>query len=72
MKKYILDRFEENFAVLEMPDGGTVDVEKNLLPNAKKGDVVIFENGVYRVDEKLTLERKAIISEKMKKLFENG
>lgn len=69
MKQYIVDRFEENFVVLEMKEGGTVDIEKQLLPNAKKGDVVVFENGVYRTDEKLTLERKARISEKMKKLF---
>lgn len=69
MKKYIIDRFEENFAVLEKEEGGTVDVERHLLPGAKKGDVIIEKDGKYFVDEKLTKERKAAIAEKVRRLL---
>ena len=64
--KYIVDRFEEDFAVLEKESGGTIDVDIRFLPGAKKGDVVVEEDGVYRIDENLTKERKASV---MKKLF---
>ena len=70
MEKYIVDRFEGDFAVLEKEIGETVDVCKELLPYAKEGDVLIFENGVYRVDNEETQKRKAMIEEKFRKLFE--
>ena len=69
MEKYIVDRFEENFAVLEKESGGTIDVDKTLLPGAKEGDVVIFENGTYSVSEDETKKRKAFMAEKIKRLF---
>ena len=70
MKKFIIDRFEEEFAVLEKDEGGTVDVPRIKIPDAKEGDVILLENGVYTIDEAETLKRKEIIAEKMKKLFE--
>ena len=70
--KYIIDRFEEDFAVLEKEDGGTVDVKITLLPDVKEGDVIVEKNGVYFVDENATAERKACIDEKIKRLFGLG
>ena len=69
MEKYILDRFEENFAVLEKKSGGTIDVNIDLIENAKEGDVIVEKDGKYFVDEKATLERKALMEEKRKRLF---
>ncbi len=69
MKRYIVDRIEENFVVLERETGGSIDVKRELLPNAERGDVLTEENGLFRIDEKETLERKKRISEKMNKLF---
>lgn len=69
MEKFIVDRFEENFAVLEREAGGTVDVDKYLLPEAKTGDVIILENGMYRIDKDETAQRKACIKEKMERLL---
>ena len=69
MEKYIVDRIEGKIAVLENEDGSMKDVEAALIENCREGSVVIFENGVYKTDEELTLERKNIISKKMKKLF---
>ncbi len=72
MNQFVIDRFEENFAVLENEAGETVDVDKSLLLNAKEGDVVVLENNLYRVDKALTQERHRMIQEKMKRLFNRG
>ena len=71
MEKYIVDRFEENFAVLEKEAGGTVDVPVSELPPLSEGDVVFFENGTYHKDSEETEKRKKMIAEKMRKLFGN-
>ena len=70
MERYIVDRFEENFIVLEKETGGSIDIKRELLPHVQRGDVLTKEDGVFRIDERETLERKARISEKMNKLFE--
>lgn len=70
MEKYIVDRFEEEYLILEKETGETLDVLKKEIANAKKGDVVIFENGKYTVDREETELRKKIIAEKLRKLFE--
>lgn len=70
MEKYIVDRFEEGYLVLEKETGETIDVLKEEIPDAQKGDVVIFENGKYTVNKEETIARKKIIAEKLRKLFE--
>ncbi len=67
--KYILDRFEEEFAVLEKETGGTVNISKSFLQNAKEGDVIIEIDGEYLVDERATNKRKTRVEEKIKRLF---
>ena len=64
MEKYIVDRFEEDFIVLEKETGGSIDIKRELLPDAEIGDVLTEENGVFLIDEEETLERKKRISEK--------
>ena len=70
MEKYIVDRFEEEYLVLEKETGETIDIPKEEIPDAQKGDVVIFKNGKYTVDREETVARKKIIAEKLRKLFE--
>ncbi len=70
MEKYIVDRFEGDFAVLEKESGGTIDVPKKNIPDAKEGDVLILVNGIYKVSLEETQIRKELIAEKMRKLFE--
>lgn len=72
MERYIIDRFEGDFAVLESEKGGTIDVLKADLPHVEEGDVLVFENGFYRVDKEETLKRRELIAEKMRKLFEKN
>ena len=69
MEKYIIDRFEGDFAVLEKEDGGTVDIKRELLENAREGDVIIFFDGKYIVDAEATQMRRKNIEDKMRRLF---
>jgi len=36
----IIDRFESEFAVVELPNKNTIDVPSILFPDAKEGDVI--------------------------------
>lgn len=70
MNTYIIDRFEGDTAVLEGKGGAMCDVPKaHLPPEAKRGDVLVEENGVFRVDAAATRQREEIIRRKMDDLF---
>lgn len=64
--KIIVDRFEGEYAVVEIEDGKCVNIPKILVPTAKEGDVVKIE-----VDNQETEERKKHIQELMNNLFED-
>lgn len=64
--KVIIDRFEGDFAVVEIEIGKCVNIPKILIPNAKEGDVIKIE-----IDKKETLERKKHIQELMNNVFED-
>jgi hypothetical protein len=38
--KVIIDRFEGDYAIIELPDLLFVDVPRVLIPNAEEGDVI--------------------------------
>lgn len=69
MEKYIIDRFESSFAVLEKENGTTTNVEASLLGDAKEGDVVIFDGESYTIDKEETRLRRERIKDKMGKIF---
>lgn len=63
--KIIVDRFEGEKAVLELPTGEFVDVVKRLLPqNAKEGSVISII-----CDEEATEERREAARKKMNDIF---
>lgn len=71
MRKFVLDRIEENKAVLECENGESVTLEiKALPPNIKEGDVLVFGEGSYFLNEKETEERRQKIKNLMDLLFE--
>ena len=54
----IIDRFEGEFAVCEA-DGVIKDIPLSLIAQeAFEGDVLIFENGIYKTDRQATEQRK--------------
>ena len=63
--KVIIDRFEGEYAVVEMPDRSMVDVPRVLFGGAKVGDVVNIT-----VDSEETQLRKADVGARFRNLFE--
>jgi len=65
--KLIIDRFEGDFAVIELPDGRMVDCPKVMLPqNAKEGSILNIS-----IDEAATTEKLQKVTEKMNRLFKD-
>lgn len=63
--RYIIDRFEESYAVCETEQGEYINIKRNELPkDAREGDIIIQEESVYTVDLIETEKRK----ERIKKL----
>ena len=65
--KIIIDRFEGNIAVVELPGGKTIDCPKELFPNdAKEGSVITI-----LVDESATNEKLQKNTDRMNRLFKD-
>lgn len=62
----IIDRFEGDIAVLELPDATFVNMPRVLLPDAKEGDVVRIE-----IDRQETEARAKRIKGLMDSLWED-
>ncbi len=69
--EYIIDRFEENFAVCQNTVSEKIEnIESNLIPKeAREGDVIVFTDGKYFLDSEKTKERKKMIEEKFNSLW---
>ncbi len=48
--RFIVDRIEDNKAVVELPDGEMLAIPAVLLENAKEGDAVVLTIEKERVD----------------------
>lgn len=69
--RYIIDRFEGNFAVCEAPDRTMATIERAVLPqDAAEGDILTFENGEYVLLKEETQKRREAIRKKMDALWE--
>ena len=67
----IVDRFEEEYVVLEQEDKTTIDVERSKFPaDIQAGDVVYLEDGRYLIDAEATIERAQKIQVMMDDLWE--
>ncbi len=63
----IIDRFESEFAVIEIKKGNKVIIPKILLPaEAKEGDTICIT-----IDTEGTAKREAVLRNKLNGLFED-
>lgn len=63
--KFVIDRFEGDFAVVELQDGSIAQIPRVVIPsNAKEGDIILL---IVEVDE--TANKKASIEREMESLF---
>ena len=71
MKRFTVDRIEEDKAVLECENGDCVTLEVKSLPkNIKEGDVFCFEENSYFLDKEETEKRRQKIKSLMDSLFD--
>lgn len=69
--RYIIDRFEGNYAVCEDENKNMVNIERNKLPlPAKEGDVLSVEGNDIKIDIQETEARKQKIKKMMDSLWE--
>lgn len=70
MKRFIVDRFEGDKAVLECENGETAVFERRSLPkNIKEGDVLRFDNGSCYLNAEETARRRKKIRALMESLI---
>lgn len=72
MKKYIVDRFEGNYAICEDENSIIVNIIKSNLPSdTKEGDCLIMkDDGNFYIDFETTKTRIQSIRKKLDNLFE--
>lgn len=61
----IVDRFEGDYAVVEIAIGKCVNIPRVLVPDAKEGDIIKIE-----IEKEETEERKKCIKDLMNNVFE--
>ena len=61
----IVDRFEGDYAVVEIAIGKCVNIPRVLVPDAKEGDIIKIE-----IEKKVTEKRKKSIKDLMNNVFE--
>ena len=66
----IIDRFENEFAVVEDTETEKmITIKKELIEqNASEGDVIVFSDGLYHVDSEATKKRRAEVLALLKKM----
>ena len=71
MKRFTVDRFEGDKAVLECENGDMAVFERRTLPkNIKEGDVLRFDGGSCYLSAEETVRRRKKIRKLMDSLFE--
>jgi len=72
MEKGIVDRFENEYAVIEMDSGKTVDVPRNQVsPEVKEGDAVELHAGIWQPNQAETEKRRETIKRLESELWED-
>ena len=70
-EKYIVDRFEENYAVIETKEQKMINVNKKDLPkDIKSGDVLVKKDGKYKILKEETEKRTNYIKKLTNDLWE--
>ena len=70
-KKYIVDRMEGDYVILEGEKGNLFNVKKSdMIANVKEGDILYKKDNIYFIDDEATKRRKEEIDNLMKGLWE--
>ena len=64
--KVTIDRIEDNFIIIELKNGKTFEIPKEIFPNVVEGDIVNIE-----VDLEETKKKKKEINKLINQVFED-
>lgn len=56
----VIDRFEENLAVVELPDGTTAKMDRRILVEFSEGDVLMLKKDDTQTDQRKDSAKKAL------------
>lgn len=71
MTKGVIDRFEGEYAIVEI-EGETKIINISCIPpEAREGDVLVLEGNVWRVDHNATISLKKQIEARMDRLWKD-
>jgi hypothetical protein len=60
LRTFVIDRYEGTYAILEDNRGRIYDVLRDEMPaNAREGDILTEDEGIYVIDEKATEVKRA-------------
>ncbi|WP_300382170.1 DUF3006 domain-containing protein [Clostridium sp.] len=69
--KYIVDRIEGDYAILETENDTLINVNKNdIIGEVKEGEILIKKDNIYYIDKEETEDRKRVINDMLKGLWE--
>lgn len=69
-ERYIIDRIEENFAIVEKENGDMYKISvNNIKGNFEEGDILINKDEYFEIDKGFTLNRRKEIDEIMQGMW---
>lgn len=71
MARYVLDRYEGDWAILEDEDGRMLKVARDTLPQASEGEALEEADGRWRVDPERTERLRRQARERLARLKRN-
>lgn len=71
MARYVLDRLEGDWAIVEAEDGSMTRIARTLLSEAHEGDALEEANGQWQVDPVRTEALREAVRQRLKRLARN-
>lgn len=69
-ERYIIDRIEDKFAIVEKENGDMYKISVNSIRgNFEEGDILISKDEYFEIDKSFTLNRKKEMDEIMKDMW---
>lgn len=69
-ERYIIDRIEDKFAIVEKENGDMYKISVNSIRgNFEEGDILINKDEYFEIDKSFTLNRKKEMDEIMKDMW---
>lgn len=69
MDIYYIDRIEGNIVICQGENGEMTELSKDILPQGREGDCVVYDGNTYTIDYERTQKRKEDMDSLLDSLF---